>query len=247
MDKEQLLREIFELEPDLRSKENEVRTLVFSMLEHKPRVFPDVAAKFLIRARLMAEYEAGLPKSVPSPWSDWLWYMAPLGVAAVIVLMMVPGYTGPSGGALSPHIINAPVMETIQADNAVVPVSSRTAKMEMVGPEGADARVADIAEYQTESVLIISLMPQKPGNKVVLGRVVTDRPVFAVVQNTDTNELIGLSGLILPGNNTVQTINLSTITLAGANYQVVAYADDGDGLLGQNDSLVLSLSLIIQP
>lgn len=234
MDKEQLLREILELEPDLRSKENEVRTLVFSMLEHKPKVFPNVAAKLLIRARLMAEFETGLPKSVPSPWTDWLWYMAPVGVAAVVILMMIPSLPGPTTsfvpGSNIPPVIRSGGGETLTAPKTV-PVSPAATKMESaeVAPE-ADMKMmalpvndSGLALRQEGELIEVELFS---ATSAVFSRVVVAEPSFVVVRNVEGGVVFASSDTLAQGVYLGLELSITDKLVPGM-YEAFLYRDIG--------------------
>jgi hypothetical protein len=238
MDREELLKEIFELAPDLQAKENEVRTLVFSMLEQKPLIVPDVMMRAVVRTRLLARFETDI-KSIKSPWTDWLWYLAPVGAAAVIILMMIPNYQGQPAPYLplpeSDPVIRSGGARTMNDGNLTMPVSESAAKMESFEADSA-------ANYGTFS---IDLSPQKAGSLAKIGGVVSDSPVFVGVHVVGVDEPLGVSKLILPGDTAPFTISLNAPMRVGGNYEVVLWVDNGDGVFNKLVDTTNSVSPIV--
>jgi hypothetical protein len=250
MDREQLLKEIFALEPDLRAKESEVRALVFSMLEHKPVIVPDLMMKAVVRARLIAQFETN-NKSIKSPWIDWLWYAAPIGAAAVVILMMVPSYYGPSVPYLTPSpvapVIRSGGVEAMSAPSQTVPVGESAAKMEAMQEE-ADTSSSDMRAFGTMSAPSIDLPNQKAGNIVRINGVFSELPVFVAVYVSGSVDPVGLSKLIMPGDTAPFVIGLSVPIRVGGNYEVVVFADNGDGSFSKlTDNMSYSASIEVLP
>lgn len=245
MDREELLKEIFELEPDLRAKETEVKTLVFTMLEHKPFIVPDVMMKAVVRARLIKEFETST-KMIKSPWTDWLWYAAPIGAAAVVILMMIPNYQGQP----APYIPPSPVIrsggEAVSAPNSVVPVGESAAKMEVM-QESADTSASDMRAFGIMSAPNIDVPAQKAGKVVMVNGVFSDVPVFVSVYASKNTLPLGLSKLIVPGDTAPFTIGLNAPLRVGGTYEIILFVDNGDGVFNpatDTESSVVTLQVL---
>ncbi len=232
MDREKLLNEIFELEPGLRAKENEVRSLVFAMLENKPSIVPDIAIKAAVKARLLAEFH--MDKPVRSPWTDWLWYMAPIGVAAVVILMMIPSVPGPTTpyvpGNNIPPVLRSGGGETMTAPKTTPTLPAAT-KMEAaeVAPE-ADMKMMAMPQNDSGVALrkdgeLMEVELFSP-TKAVFSRVVVAEPSFVVVRSADSGVVVASSDTLAPGMHQGLELPIKENFMSGM-YEAVMYRDIG--------------------
>lgn len=242
MDREKLLNEIFELEPELRTKENEVRSLVFAMLENKPAIIPDMAMKALVRARLLAQFESGKTGLVKSPWFEWVWYTAPIGVALLLFMLVTPPFgmegvveaptmgtfksapaadTAPAGGVGASNLKQAP-LETAVSDGEEQGSSLRSM-------EAADG----LTEMETAPVIGrnagMLVGKQTAGYFVRLDKLTLVNAGTVKIKVIADGSVLGQSAWLEAGDYTNQTILLDTPLESGAVYEVAIY--EGENLV----------------
>lgn len=209
MDREKLLNEIFELEPELRAKEKEVRSLVFAMLEYKPAIIPDAAMKALVRARLLAQFESKKAGVVKSPWFEWIWYTAPVGVALLLFVLVTPPF-GTEG-------VEAPMIDTFKS----APAS------DMVPQGGGGAPSLKQSPIETAT---FSDEAQQESSLRSMGE--TDG-----LTEMESTPVVGRNSGVLVGKQTVgYFVRLDKLTLVNASTVKIKVIADGS-VLGQSDWL----------
>lgn len=242
MDREKLLNEIFELEPELRVKENDVRALVFAMLEHKPAIIPDMAMKALVRARLLAQFESKKTGMVKSPWFEWVWYTAPVGVALLLFVLVTPpfgtegveapmidtfksapaGDVAPVGGGGAPSLKQAPIETSSFNDEAQQDSSLRSM-------EESDS----LTEMETAPVVGrnsgVLVGKQTAGYFVRLDKLTLVNASTVKIKVIADGLVLGQSTLLESGDYADQIILLDSPLEPGAVYEIAIY--EGENLV----------------
>lgn len=241
MDREKLLNEIFELEPELRAKEKEVRSLVFAMLEYKPAIIPDAAMKALVRARLLAQFDSGKSALVKSPWFEWVWYTAPVGLALLLFVLVTPPFgtegveapmvgtfksapasdAAPQGGGGASSLKQAPV-EDMSFEEEGTESSLRSM-------EASDSMVEMDAVPMVGRNAGIQVDKQTAGYFVRLDKLTLVNASTVKIKVIADGSVLGQSGLLEPGDYTDQIILLDSPLEPGAVYEVAVY--EGENLV----------------
>jgi len=94
-DLEQMLRDIYELDPTLEERDGEVRTIIVALISSRPEVAASADFARRLRAELLMEKpqletKVHLVHSLLSPYSPYLRYFAPLGAVAILLFMLLP-------------------------------------------------------------------------------------------------------------------------------------------------------------
>lgn len=244
---ELIITDIYTLDPSLVEQDGEVRALVSAFSEHKPEVRIDAAFVQSLRADLLKVVPVApvlSATSTPSPW--WMVYAAPVGVLALLLLMLVPKATPVIENEV-PVDVPAPVMEADmymeQEDGAVemkrsIPVEPEGATMMME----ADTMMMG-APVASDSFQIGT---QEPGRVVLLDFVSLSEPSFVVIQAytpEGPGEVIGVSPFLTAGDAQLLEVKLTVSMDADQTFYAVLYRDDGDGLFSLTaDSLVYDQS-----
>jgi hypothetical protein len=223
---ETILSDIYELEPTLQGEAEAVRAIVTALLDNKPNVVLDAAFAARLRAELM-QGKVGAASAVTSSGATvsplWMWYAAPVGVFALLMLMLVPKY------------VHSPVFQPVPQSTdetapTILPMQMSEPAADVV-PGAATKRMADPAADSVMDVAATSLMmepagvpvdtyyipTQLPGSEVFVEYATVSAPAFIVVFAGDPENsltLLGVSPLIVPG----------------ATYVAALYYDDGDGV-----------------
>lgn len=222
---ENLVRDIIALDPSLASEEEAVRTLVAELIKRKPVIAPDAAFVRELKKTLLAPSVAE-NKPVPGlPF--WLVYAAPVGVVAVLVLMLLP-----------------------RQDNSVTPVPEvvmpiEEARLFTTEPEAASQKQSDTpapedtALFSTLSLPTdvgdsFALAPEPNGESVLIEYIAVTAPSFVVVEGVGNDGVSavsnGVSTLILPETTTPLVIELTVPLLPEQLYTATLYRDNGDGV-----------------
>lgn len=246
---EQLLADIYALDASLREQDVEVRALVQQLLIEKPVVLVDPAFRARLRAELLKKQPVASPASTSGlPW--WLFYAAPIGVTAVLILMLVPEYTktqAPFVPTAVPNVEQAdPVADEAMFINAPAeaPSTKRGAGMTSESEMSTFGMEADMAISDS-----ISIGTQEAGRVVLVESAFLSMPAYVVVQSVgQPDTVLGMSELLLPGEQLPFAINLQTPLLASGTYEAVVYHDDGDGIKDTlSDMAVSSTFFTVSP
>jgi len=215
---------------------------VSAFSEHKPEVVIDAAFVESLRADLL-KVAPVVPivatKSTLSPW--WMVY-APVGVLALLLLMLVPKA--------------APVVENEVPANAPVPAMEVDMYMEQeegavdmkrsmpVEPEGATMMMEAEATIMTATTPgdTFQVTSQEPGNSVLLDFVSLTEPSFVVIQSYTPDgpgEVLGVSPLLAAGNAQQLEVGLVQRMEMEQTFYAVLYRDDGDGLFSLKTDMIV--------
>lgn len=232
---EQILQELFTLDPALQAEEPLVRALVAEMVAARPAALPDAALRALVRARLLAELEtkkATVPRTNMLPW--WLVYAAPVGVAVVVMLLVLPTYTlaptPPVSAPVPARYESLPTADVIQDSGAEIPLQ-KTGDPARMTESAPVTKESAVRLFRNEATDMVVVLPQPVGMTVRVEAAFFTTPAFVVVREAATGLLLGGSELKLPGETEAFTIRLSVATRGGVPYEVVVFRDDGDGVL----------------
>lgn len=246
---EQLLADIYTLDASLRERDAEVRVLVEQLLAEKPTIAINTAFKARLRSELLKKQPVVATAAKTLPW--WLFYATPVGVAAILILMLVPEYTktqAPFVPTVMPTSIEeyAPVADEALFMN--VPVDSPAAKRGVgVTSENEMSTFGVAADMVTPDSLFIGT--QEAGQVVLVESALLSAPAYVVIQEVGKSDaVLGMSAVLLPGELLPFTITLETPLLASGTYEAVLYTDNGDELRDTTlDAAVLSIQFTVSP
>jgi hypothetical protein len=232
----QILNDIYALDPALREQDEQVRTLVSAFLAQKPQVEITTAFKQNLRASLVNTKSSERPVKA-LPW--WTFYVAPLGVAALIILMLIPDYDPDFAPSAMPR--NQIEINNYNAqDEASVDVFGGAADSNAVNtkrsatPAEESAAMMMVPEMDSSipsKSLLVST--QEPGNVIVVDFVSLLVPGYVVIHTEDSGEMgeiIGASAVLPDGLSEMITIQLPATTMPDQTFFAVLYFDNGDGV-----------------
>ena len=226
---EVLLEDIYTLEPALRDRDAEVRALIASLQAHKPAIKIDEDFARSLRAKLLAAPTVS-PLKNQAILSPWMRYLAPVGVMALLLLILVPGYLGQQtpDTALKP----ATMQSTLAPET-----SSRS-----VGSAEDSMMIMNSADAPLISGDDLMISPQSEGVVVTVESVSLNSPGFVVIATSQTmnqDTIIGTSHLLFAGLNEQIEIPLTAKMVSGQTLFATLYYDNGDGVFDSNsDTLV---------
>jgi hypothetical protein len=246
-----ILKDLYELDPSLREQEGEVRLLVAALLEARPEAAVPSKA---FAAKLRQELLAITPGAVPTGLFVlplWLRYLAPVGFVAVLVFVLVPSPLS-SPTAVTPAVTPA-VDEVIPVpgfDEGMIEV--RELEMSDLPQGKLAAPAADTAvptadtfmrmEMAADAPAVLgdsfTIITQVPGNTVTVESVFLSAPGFIfIIQASSENHpyMIGVSQLLPPGIINKVRINLYEPIMKGEVLNAVLYYDNGDGVFDGSD------------
>ena len=244
---ELIIKDIYALDPSLVERDVEVRALVSAFSAKKPVV--EIDAQFV--ASLRGELLTAAPVSkviqvTPSPW--WMVYGAPVGVMAILLLMLIPRDTPVQNQA--PVEESSPVMEA----EVFMDIAPSAADMKRSMPtDDSEAGAATMMMEADTTMMSVepsgdtfSISTQVPGDVVFVDFVTLTQPGFLVIQAylpEGPGEVLGLSPLLAVGSAQQIEIRLSVETEPEQTFYATLYLDDGDGLfVPKTDMLVYDMA-----
>lgn len=248
---EQILKDIYALEPDLRERDGEVRALVRELLLVRPNVTLDPNFAASLRERVLAE--VAKPVTVPHAPArrDALWWalrIAPIGAFAALTLALIGGLEGLEEPLTPEMISDGFVTQTAPAPmNARTPTpgggseimlmksTPKSAPGGMGGGANGDAMDSDVGnERSTASDAALMMDYAEPDADLMM-----DNSIFVANQ--------------LPGSH----VAIESITLGAAGHvRIFAYEDGAPravlgttGVLpaGANSGVSVALSRAVSP
>jgi hypothetical protein len=230
---ESIIKDLYELDPTLRSEDKAVREVVASLLSNKPVVLPDQVFVADLRAKLLVAHSTK-PVNERPILSPWFMYLAPIGVVGVLIFMMVPK---PLTHQAVPTMLNEAVELDSVADEPTESTSDAIdAKRSFVAPEAVPAsgemRTMEMAlpvEVPGETFIIST---QAPGQLIRVDFVAFTEPTFLVIQKDRDGmpgEVVGVSQ-VLNGDMSRVEIALMSKMLKDETFFATAYRDNGDGI-----------------
>lgn len=239
-----ILDDIYRLDPSLREEDEAVRALVTDLLAKRPLVVPDQAFVARLRAELVGATVAN-PGLVRSPW---YFYAAPVGVFALLLLMLVPRYvTSPTESVITPALDTgvtevapegtddrvrtfAPTVDGVDTPVGTSPSmkSAGGGVAETAPAAGSDMSLMALPVSEAETNLLI-VATQRPGTKVDVESLYSTVPALVVIYRGA--DVIGVSEPVSPGIMTHATVLLAAPTKSEEELTAVLYADnDGNGI-----------------
>lgn len=257
-----IVAELTILDPDLKEHEEDLRVLVFRMQAERPTLLIDETFRNDLRARLLSNHL----RAVQSPYQKaerWAFRLAPLGIVALLVLMLTPPSTKTVHETPSSFEEIRDGVETESAPGAESSLmgeysessesaptgggaGSRTMEMNSVEMGTADDKaippnMMKMAAPESPSPLIIP--PQKPGERIVVTSITTERPGFIVVRSVRENgieNIFGVSPLLGIGTTTNVPIYLKGALRTSYSYTASFHIDNGDRVFTDGVDMIAS-------
>lgn len=231
---EDILNDIYILDPSLKEQEAEVRVMVLAFLAAKPRVTVDKQFASNLRKSLTLSKKVIEKKPTPSYFSSWIMYLTPIGVATLIIFMLLPDRPAstalPVPAVMEDSVESEMVPELYNASNAKRSADVGEENSSMMMQMSADSLPSDSFGVGT----------QMPSNKVLVDFASLSVPGFLVIQKSDNGaagEIIGISPFLVTGLTEQIEINLSITTQDDQTFYATLYFDNGDGLFKEGMDL----------
>jgi hypothetical protein len=245
---ELIIKDLYELDPTLRLEDKAVREVVTSLLANKPVVLPDQVFVENLRAKLLVTHSTK-PVNERLIISPWLMYFAPIGVVAVLLLMMVPK---PLSHQAVPTMTDEVSPFDSSADVRLESSSEATdSSRSFVAPKTTPAdemRTMEMALPVSETGDTFNIYEQLPGQLVRVYFASFVGPTFLVIQKDRQGypgEVVGVSQ-VLNGQMEGFEIALMVKMLEGETFFATAYRDNGDGIYTPGkDALVYDASGVV--
>lgn len=220
-----ILKELFKIDPSLKEREGDLRVLVTTLIDAKPSISINEAFMLSLKERLLdrASHMTHKPASSIPSLSWWAFRLAPIGAFAILMLMLLP----PQSEAPSP---------------IPLPYNSGTENMEIDMYRNMNMDM----DASQESIMTKQAAPQIQGNQnsVTLNSVSTKQGGFVVlhmIENGMPGEIIGVSKFLPPGTTVGVQINLFRALYETETYQAYLYADNGDGVYSEKDIMIQTI------
>ncbi len=229
---EHILNDIYALDPSLKESDGEVRVLVSALLEAKPGVAPSESFVRELRSKLQS---VSLPKIAPKPiLSPWLMYLTPVGVMAVLVLILVPNYlsaptTMPSDMA-TPQLMEDEVQSESMEMDTFEAANGYDMKRSVPGGE-PEASVMQMTSMMAPTDSSFLIPTQQPGMVVLVEFAALNYPGFIVIQeslNGQPGGILGVSIFLKEGLTEQVQIMLQRPMGLDETFFATAYLDNGD-------------------
>jgi hypothetical protein len=140
-------------------------------------------------------------------------------------------------GVIIFFLMHKKTVSTPTQDQSGNPVSVVVPDEMAGGASGQFARITSNAIY---------LVEQKPGEDIYINVLNMDNPGFVIItkaENTNAENIIGLSTWLVAGDSSGISISTTEDTTDGANYYAWLVKDDGDGIFEpKQDEIVMSLN-----
>lgn len=212
---EKLVNELCAFDSELAKDPKVIARLVAELQHAKPGVVIDDAFRMRLRDELLRTYTNTKP--VPNnrlPW--WILYTAPLGVTALLLILVRPALTPPSDMVPlhTPETATGDMMKMgpTTADDSY----SREATGDMLQTNTMQSKT----EYFTASIT----------NDSVLITYLTATQSGYIVVTDSAGEVMAMSELLNPGEHTDYTFAARMPFKSGTIYTVTLHYDNGDGI-----------------
>jgi cytoskeletal protein RodZ len=223
-----IVKDILAEDPELGLEVSALRALVSELAEKRPDVTVDATFRNELRTKLLHELYVRKEKRTRLPW--WLIYTVPVGVTAMLLIMVRP---------------TATVVPTMPAPTSTESFDAAPAMLEM--ERGASKRSAEMGDAAASADA--SMMYEAPAGSadfftaaftsdrmaVRLAYVSVSTPAFVVV--TDATGVVATSDLLLPGEQTNLELLLAKAATPGATYTATLHYDNGDGVFNTVDDM----------
>ncbi len=228
---ENILNDIYTLDPSLREQEDDVRALVMAFLAEKPKIQVDKQFAKNLRESLVASKL--IEKKTTQNTLSWWMYLTPVGVAAVIILMLTPKI--PSS-VVPTAIPESPIMENSAESEMVPEFYDATNAKRSVETVGEDASMMMQMSADSLPVDSFGIATQVPSNTILIDFALLSQPGYIAIFSEEMGllgELVGVTSLLYVGQSEQISIPLSIVTEPDQTYIGVLYYDDGDGVFNK--------------
>jgi hypothetical protein len=132
---ENILNDLYTLDPSLRAYEADIRALVTLLLQEKPDVRIDTNFVNNLRRKLLMQTNEVGARVARANWQLWVFRLAPLGAVAVLLFTLLPqtnyeNFPVPTGGAPT---TNESTMMMQTSEDASAPSLKMTAQEKQLG------------------------------------------------------------------------------------------------------------------
>jgi hypothetical protein len=191
------------------------------MVEHRPQVVIDDAFRARLRSELLQSAPAkAKTKAKPSPYPWWLIYTAPLGVTAVLLLLLQPTLTeAPHGLFESPMV---PSSSSLQME-------SDADSFDAYSTMSKEAGLREETAYDNPDIFTASISADR--TTLEIGFISLSRPGFVILSSEDG--VVAESELILAGEQENISIPTKQSLQSGIIYTAMLYYDNGDGVYSE--------------
>lgn len=234
-----IILDILSLDPELASRESEIRDIVALFVGAKPTVEIDGVFLNRLRAHIVKRPVEG---SIPSPWFQaFIIRLAPVSAIALLVLILAPSFlTRPNEVGDSLMSVQEVSLETS------APLSAKRAA------EGPTADMFSMTSIENENVQeeSFAIGPQMPGTIVHVDFVSLHEWGFiGIHENADgvLGILVGTSTLLAPGVTKEISVSLTRPSRVGETYFGIAYKDNGDGVFDVSGDVPITDASNVSP
>lgn len=262
-----LVSELIAFEETLKEHEADLRVLVSHMVTGKPEVVADATFARDLRARLLSNHVRG----ILSPYQKaerWAFRLVPLGMVALLVLMLFPERTHYIPHTPSPDIddVRTEVMnqdvspkeasteDSYDMNVQSVPTDAPTFSggNDMNTHESMDSRISSPSETAPHMMKTgeppavpapFTIDPQRAGPRIMVRQVTVTTPSFIVIYTYDRTgqEIVfGVSPLLRPGSTEQVPIYTHTPTRSEGTYYALLHEDNGNRLFTKTEDVPLT-------
>ena len=239
---ELIIKDIYTLDPSLVEQDGEVRALVSAFSEQKPVVVVDAAFVQSLRADLVKPARV-MPVAVltKSPW--WMVYGAPVGVLALLLIMLIPK-TEPVHNEV-PTIAPSPVREADMYFESYSDGAEEETKRSAPAGGAAESMMMEADTMMMSAPVsgdTFQISTQAPGDTVVVDFASLEQAGYLVIQaytEEGPGEVLGTSPLLAAGMIEQVQITLNVTTEPDQTFFAVLYHDDGDGLFSPEADMMV--------
>ncbi|MFN3693032.1 MAG: hypothetical protein ACK4SL_02955 [Candidatus Paceibacteria bacterium] len=237
-----IVKDLLAQNPDLEIEAGVLRVLVADMLAGQPTVSVDPAFRARLRAELTRRAPVVKEKRLALPW--WLIYTLPVGVTAILLLVVQPPQkvlppSAPIPTSTNTEIYSAPT----DVAPAMIPTDMDMGASKRGGETVDDAATSasfaeDARMYQAPAGTNDSFTAVfTPDRKAIrFSSISVSAPAFVQITGARGGELV--TGLIPPGERTNFVLPIGRTASRGETYTATLYYDNGDGMfLPQEDAL----------
>ena len=245
-----LMRELIALDSTFAEKESDVHILVSLLIEKKPTVVIDEAFVRNLRARLLVPHAFPL-RSPYQRMNWWAVHLAPIGAIVILLLVLMPKelHYGTEQTILPLETSSTESFEMNVNDETSFSADAPSAKRapQSNGVEGSPVNSYSVMEMSMDAPLPLpnrfGLDIQQPGVSVIISTVTFTRPGYVVIHSFDSQGIgpvVGISPIQNSGTTVGVPIYLRTVTRRGESYYAALYHDNGDGVFGLSDDILVT-------
>ncbi len=217
-----IVKDILAEDPELGLEADSLRALVVELAEKQPAVTVDATFRNELRTKLLYELHAQKHKRAKLPW--WLIYTVPVGVTAILLLVVQPSPTTiPPAPTSTDSYDVAPAM--LEMDS---PASKRS--VEMADPAMSAGMAEDSAMYAAPTATNDFFTAAFSENRATVRIAYVSISASAFIRISGPQGDVLVSDLLLPGEQTDLELRLNTPVTRGTTYTATLHYDNGDGV-----------------